>query len=71
MNATGIARYVNRSLRCYYRSDEGEDFSEPLRQGARECHEELRRVGPMMLRRREKKVKEDSPLSRSLSDVRQ
>jgi PPM family protein phosphatase len=41
---TGIARYVSRSLRCYYRSEEGEDFSEPLRQGARECHEELRRL---------------------------
>jgi len=41
---TGIARYVSRSLRCYYRSEEGEDFSETLQQGARECHEELRRL---------------------------
>ncbi len=41
---TGIARYVSRSLRCYYRSEEEEDFSEALRQGARECHEELRRM---------------------------
>ena len=41
---TGIARYVSRSLRCYYRSEDGEDFSEALRQGARECHEELRRL---------------------------
>ncbi|HKU60419.1 MAG TPA: protein phosphatase 2C domain-containing protein [Gemmatimonadales bacterium] len=41
---TGIARYVSRSLRCYYRSEEAEDFSEALRQGARECHEELRRL---------------------------
>ena len=41
---TGIARYVTRSLRCYYRSDEEEDFSEALRQGALECHEELRRL---------------------------
>src|SRR4029079_7417169 len=40
----GIARYVSRSLRCYYRSEEGEDFSETLQQGARECHEELRRL---------------------------
>ena len=31
---TGIARYVSRSLRCYYRSEEEEDFSEALRQGA-------------------------------------
>ena len=30
---TGITRYVSRSLRCYYRSEEGEDFSEPLRTG--------------------------------------
>ncbi len=41
---TGIARYVSRSLRCYYRSEEEEDFSEALRQGARECHEELRHL---------------------------
>ena len=41
---TGIARYVSRSLRCYYRSEEGEDFSETLQQGDRECHEELRRL---------------------------
>ncbi len=41
---TGIARYVSRSLRCYYRSEEQEDFSEALRQGARECHEELRHL---------------------------
>ena len=41
---TGITRYVSRSLRCYHRSEEGEDFSEPLRQGARECHEDLRRL---------------------------
>jgi serine/threonine protein phosphatase PrpC len=41
---TGIARYVSRSLRCYYRSEDAEDFSEALRQGARECHEELRRM---------------------------
>jgi serine/threonine protein phosphatase PrpC len=41
---TGIARYVSRSLRCYYRSEDAEDFSEELRQGARECHEELRRL---------------------------
>src|SRR3954453_17162381 len=41
---TRIARYVTRSLRCYYRSEEEEDFSEALRQGARECHEELRRL---------------------------
>jgi protein phosphatase len=41
---TGIARYVSRSLRCYYRSEEGEDFSETLQQGARECHEVLRRL---------------------------
>ncbi len=41
---TGIARYVSRSLRCYYRSEEEEDLSEALRQGARECHEELRRL---------------------------
>ena len=41
---TGIARYVTRSLRCYYRShDEDEDFADALRAGARECHEELRR----------------------------
>src|SRR4051812_13428365 len=24
---TGIARYVSRSLRCYYRSEDAEDFS--------------------------------------------
>jgi protein phosphatase len=41
---TGIARYVSRSLRCYYRSEEDEDFSEALRQAARECHEDLRRL---------------------------
>ena len=41
---TGIARYVTRSLRCYYRSEDEEDFSEALREGARECHEELRRL---------------------------
>ena len=41
---TGIARYVSRSLRCYYRSEDAEDFSEALRQGALECHEELRRL---------------------------
>ena len=42
---TGIARYVTRSLRCYYRSqDEGEDLADALREGARECHEELRRL---------------------------
>jgi PPM family protein phosphatase len=41
---TGVARYVTRSLRCYYRSsDEDEDFEDALRQGARECHEDLRR----------------------------
>jgi protein phosphatase len=41
---TGIARYVTRSLRCYYRShDEDEDFTDALREGARECHEDLRR----------------------------
>jgi serine/threonine protein phosphatase PrpC len=41
---TGIARYVSRSLRCFYRSEEEEDFSDALRQGARESHEELRRL---------------------------
>ncbi|HET7240831.1 MAG TPA: protein phosphatase 2C domain-containing protein [Gemmatimonadales bacterium] len=41
---TGVARYVSRSLRCYYRSEEDEDFSESLRQAARECHEDLRRL---------------------------
>src|SRR5262245_28254375 len=41
---TGVARYVSRSLRCYYRSEEDEDFSEALRQAARECHEDLRRL---------------------------
>jgi serine/threonine protein phosphatase PrpC len=41
---TGIARYVSRTLRCYYRSEEDEDFSEALRQAARECHEDLRRL---------------------------
>jgi protein phosphatase len=41
---TGIARYVTRSLRCYYGShDEDEDFTDALREGARECHEDLRR----------------------------
>jgi len=41
---TGIARYVTRSLRCYYRShDEDEDLTDALRAGARECHEDLRR----------------------------
>jgi serine/threonine protein phosphatase PrpC len=41
---TSIARYVTRSLRCYYRShDEDEDLTDALRAGARECHEDLRR----------------------------
>jgi serine/threonine protein phosphatase PrpC len=41
---TTIARYVTRSLRCYYRShDEDEDLTDALRAGARECHEDLRR----------------------------
>ena len=30
---TGITRYVSRSLRCYYRSEEDEDFSEALQTG--------------------------------------
>jgi serine/threonine protein phosphatase PrpC len=41
---TGIAQYVTRTLRCYYRTAEDEDFSDALREGARECHEELRRM---------------------------
>ena len=41
---TGIARYVTRSLHCYYRShDEDDDFADALSEGARECHEDLRR----------------------------
>jgi serine/threonine protein phosphatase PrpC len=41
---TGIARYVTRSLHCYYRSsDEDEDFADALEQGAHEVHEDLRR----------------------------
>jgi PPM family protein phosphatase len=41
---TGIARYVSRSLRCYYHSQEDdEDLAGALREGARECHEDLRR----------------------------
>ena len=49
---TGIARYVTRSLRCYYRSDEEEDFSEALRHGALECHEDLRRLAEESLDQR-------------------
>ena len=49
---TGIARYVSRSLRCYYRSDEEEDFSEALRHGALECHEDLRRLAEESLDQR-------------------
>jgi serine/threonine protein phosphatase PrpC len=41
---TGIARYVSRSLRCYYRSQEDdEDLADALSEAARECHEDLRR----------------------------
>jgi protein phosphatase len=41
---TGIARYVTRSLRCYYRSEaDGEELADALREGAREIHDDLRR----------------------------
>ena len=41
---TGIAKYVTRSLRCYYRSfDQDEDLEEALRQASGECHADLLR----------------------------
>jgi serine/threonine protein phosphatase PrpC len=43
---------ATRSLRCYYRSDEEEDFSEALRHGALECHEDLRRLAEESLDQR-------------------
>ena len=41
---TGIAKYVTRSLRCYYRSLDGaEEFADALRAASRECHADLLR----------------------------
>lgn len=41
---TGIAKYVTRSLRCYYRSlDDDEEFEAALREASRECHADLQR----------------------------
>jgi serine/threonine protein phosphatase PrpC len=43
---TGIARYVTRSLRCYYRSfDDDEELAEALREASQECHQDLLRRG--------------------------
>jgi protein phosphatase len=42
-----VTRYVNHAMRCYYGAptDENNDLSEALQEGARQCHAELRRRG--------------------------
>ena len=40
---TGVARYVTRSLRCYYRSFDDDDFADALRKASGECHADLQR----------------------------
>jgi protein phosphatase len=42
---TAVARYVSRSLQCYYRSSEdGEELERALGEASRECHGELLRL---------------------------
>ena len=43
---TGIAQYVTRSMRCYYRAyEDDQEFYDALQEGARQCHTELLRLG--------------------------
>ena len=40
-----ITKYVTHAMRCYYGADDGQELEDALREGARECHAELRRRG--------------------------
>ncbi|MBA3260097.1 MAG: serine/threonine-protein phosphatase [Gemmatimonadales bacterium] len=41
-----VTQYVSRSMRCYYAtSDDDGEFYDALREGARQCHAELLRLG--------------------------
>ena len=43
---TAVAKYVTSSMRCYYgASDDDQQFYEALKEGARQSHAELRRLG--------------------------
>ena len=43
---TAVTKYVSRSMRCYYgASDSDQEFYDALKEGAQECHAELRRLG--------------------------
>jgi len=40
-----VTKYVTHTMRCYYGADDGQELEDALREGARECHAELRRRG--------------------------
>jgi serine/threonine protein phosphatase PrpC len=43
---TAVTQYVSRSMRCYYgASDSDQEFYDALKEGAQQCHAELRRLG--------------------------
>jgi serine/threonine protein phosphatase PrpC len=43
---TAVTKYVTRSMRCYYgASDSDQEFYDALKEGAQQCHAELRRLG--------------------------
>ena len=43
---TAVTKYVSRSMRCYYgASDSDQEFYDALKEGAQQCHAELRRLG--------------------------
>ncbi|HEY7613600.1 MAG TPA: protein phosphatase 2C domain-containing protein [Gemmatimonadales bacterium] len=43
---TAVTKYVTRSMRCYYgASDSDQEFYDALKEGAEQCHAELRRLG--------------------------
>ena len=43
---TAVTKYVPRSMSCYYSaSDSDQEFYEALKEGAQQCHAELRRLG--------------------------